>query len=176
MTIFKSVSVSLSTSQSTVMSPTSGCRIVLRSSAWPPTAPSCHRAANRAFPSTIRRISRASRGSPGYRAEARRRSATIARSDASRFSDTIRSVVMGAGGRSSSGKRDLIRLRSSGAIPDGSPSSAAQPRFHQISRQSAVNTETGVSPSRVSTRWTPGGMWSLIIPSAGGRRPDSAYR
>ena len=34
----------------------------------------------------------------------------------------------------------------------------------------------GVSPSRVSTRCIPGGMWSLMVPSCGACRPASRYR
>jgi hypothetical protein len=58
------------------------------------------------------------------------------------------------------------KWRSAGWVDARSPRRAAQPRFHQISCQSAAKTATAISPSRFSTRWTPDGMSSEIYPSA----------
>jgi hypothetical protein len=47
------------------------------------------------------------------------------------------------------GKVSRAKLRSAGVIDDGSPTSAAQPRFHQINWQSAAKTATATSPNSV---------------------------
>lgn len=67
------------------------------------------------------------------------------------------------------------KLRRAGGAAEGSPSSVAQARFHQIGCQSAAKTATAASPSRLRTRWTPGGMWSETSPDAGGLNPAKQY-
>lgn len=64
-TILKSLVPAVRTSQSTWIAPTSGCMIVLWSSACSPTTPRLHSSAKHAFSSIVLRKSSASRGSSG---------------------------------------------------------------------------------------------------------------
>jgi hypothetical protein len=175
MTILSSESPSVRTSQSTVTLPTDGWSTVLWSSRWAATCPVAHSSANLLLPAFRSWISAARRLSRGKRPVARRRSETTAASVASRSASVTGHSARWAG-PACTGNLSRAKLRSRGGEAQGSPSSAAHPRFHHAICQSAANTATATSPRRASTRWTPGGRWSEIAPSTGGTSWASRYR